>query len=157
MLQLDWLWPCSQILRSDWKEFPRTNALAYLALMSATKEKSFLTLAPGVNVRKLYWRWGRTSSIRSLHLWKWQTIEKTLASYKICPFSVNYESVMFAYGNPHRSDLLSIRPGALPRGELHSGNRLTLPANVRLGWKCLLRTNSLSDNLFLTFTAGVNF
>jgi len=29
VLQLDWLWPCQQILRPDWKEFPRTNPLAY--------------------------------------------------------------------------------------------------------------------------------
>jgi hypothetical protein len=29
VLQLGWLRPCPQILRPDWKGFPRTNALAY--------------------------------------------------------------------------------------------------------------------------------
>ncbi len=38
--------PCPQILRPDWKGFPRTNALAYYASLSVTKEKSFTTLAP---------------------------------------------------------------------------------------------------------------
>jgi hypothetical protein len=30
------------------------NTLAYLALSAAAKEKSFITLAPGVNVIKLF-------------------------------------------------------------------------------------------------------
>ncbi len=47
MLQWSWLWPCPQILRPDWKGFPRTNPLAYYASSSETKEKSFITLAPG--------------------------------------------------------------------------------------------------------------
>ncbi len=46
VLQLGWLQPCPQILRPDWKRFPRTNALAYQASSSATKEKSFITLTP---------------------------------------------------------------------------------------------------------------
>ncbi len=41
MLQLGWLWPCPQIRRPDWKGFPRTNALAYSALSSVSKEKKF--------------------------------------------------------------------------------------------------------------------
>jgi hypothetical protein len=43
---LGWLRPCPQILRPDWKGFPRANPLAYWALSSATKEKSFITLTP---------------------------------------------------------------------------------------------------------------
>jgi hypothetical protein len=41
------IWPHPQILRPDWKGFPRTNALTYSASLSATKEKSFITLTPG--------------------------------------------------------------------------------------------------------------
>jgi hypothetical protein len=41
-------------VRLDWKGFPRINALAYLASSSAMKEKSFITLNPGVNVIKLF-------------------------------------------------------------------------------------------------------
>jgi hypothetical protein len=44
---LSLLWPCPQILRPEWKGLPRANPLAYWALSSATKEKSFITLAPG--------------------------------------------------------------------------------------------------------------
>ncbi len=40
----DCLWACPQILRPDWKGFPRTNPLAYYASSSVTKEKSFITL-----------------------------------------------------------------------------------------------------------------
>ncbi len=40
-------WVCSQILRPDWKGFPRANPLACWALSSDTKEKkSFTTLTP---------------------------------------------------------------------------------------------------------------
>ncbi len=48
MLQLGWLWPCPPILRPDWKRFPRTNTLAYWALSSAKKEKSFITLTTDI-------------------------------------------------------------------------------------------------------------
>ncbi len=41
------LWPCTQILRPDWKELPWANPLAYWALSSMMKEKSFITLTPG--------------------------------------------------------------------------------------------------------------
>ncbi len=54
MLQLAWLWPWPQILIPDWKGFPTTNTLAYQASSSAMKEKSFITLTPGVNVIKLF-------------------------------------------------------------------------------------------------------
>ena len=37
------LWPSPQILRPDWKGFPRTNPLAYWASLSATKKKNFIT------------------------------------------------------------------------------------------------------------------
>ncbi len=48
MLKLGWFWPCPQILRHDWKGFPRTYALAYnKASASVTKEKSFITVTPG--------------------------------------------------------------------------------------------------------------
>jgi hypothetical protein len=40
--------------QSDWKGLPRTNALAYLACLPATKTQSFTTLTPGVNVIKLF-------------------------------------------------------------------------------------------------------
>ncbi len=46
---MGWLWPCPQILRPDWKGFPRANPLAYWASLSVTKEKSFITLTPGAN------------------------------------------------------------------------------------------------------------
>jgi hypothetical protein len=42
----------AQILRSDRKGFPRTNTLAYQELSSEMKEKSFITLTPGVNLTK---------------------------------------------------------------------------------------------------------
>ncbi len=32
VIQLSLLWPCPQILKPDWKRFPRTNPLAYWAL-----------------------------------------------------------------------------------------------------------------------------
>jgi hypothetical protein len=44
-------------VRLDWKVFarlPGINTLAYLASLSATKEKSFITLSPGLNVSKLF-------------------------------------------------------------------------------------------------------
>ena len=50
-------WVCSGLahkLRPDQKGFPRTNALAYLASLSATKKNVFTKLAPGVNVIKLF-------------------------------------------------------------------------------------------------------
>ena len=50
---MGWLWPCPQIIRPNWKGFPRTNAVAYLALSSAMKEKSFITLTTGGNVLQL--------------------------------------------------------------------------------------------------------
>ncbi len=34
--------------RPDWKVFPRTNPLAYLASSTVMKEKSLITLTPGV-------------------------------------------------------------------------------------------------------------
>ncbi len=46
VFQLGLLWPCPQILRPDWKEFPRANPLAYWASSSVAKEKSFITLTP---------------------------------------------------------------------------------------------------------------
>ncbi len=48
------LWPCPQILRPNWKGFPRANPLAYRDSSLVMKEKSFLTLAPGVNVIKQF-------------------------------------------------------------------------------------------------------
>jgi hypothetical protein len=53
-LQLGLLWPCPQILRPDWKRFQRANALTYWASSSVTKEKSFITLTPGVKVIKRF-------------------------------------------------------------------------------------------------------
>ena len=44
------LWPCPQILKPDWKGFPRANPLAYLASSSAMKEKSFIAMTPGDRV-----------------------------------------------------------------------------------------------------------
>jgi len=41
-------------VRLDWKIIASTNALAYLAASSATKEKRFITLTPGANVIKLF-------------------------------------------------------------------------------------------------------
>ena len=35
-------------IKLDRKSLPRTNTLAYLATMSVTKEKSFITLTPGL-------------------------------------------------------------------------------------------------------------
>ncbi len=35
------LWPCPQILRPDWKGFPKANPLAYWASSTGTKEKVF--------------------------------------------------------------------------------------------------------------------
>ncbi len=46
VLQLGLLQPCQLILRPDWKGLPRANPLAYWALSSVTKEKSFITLTP---------------------------------------------------------------------------------------------------------------
>jgi hypothetical protein len=43
---LGWFWPRPQILRPDWKGFPRANPLAYWASSSVIKERSFLTLTP---------------------------------------------------------------------------------------------------------------
>ncbi len=40
----NWVWSCPQILRPDWKGLPRANPLAYWALSSVTREKSFITL-----------------------------------------------------------------------------------------------------------------
>jgi hypothetical protein len=51
---LDWLWPCPQILRPDWKGFPRSNPIAYWALSLVIKEKSFITLTPGQNFYKTF-------------------------------------------------------------------------------------------------------
>ncbi len=48
------LWLCPQILRPDWKGFPMANPLAYWASSSVMKEKSLITLTPGVNVIKLF-------------------------------------------------------------------------------------------------------
>jgi hypothetical protein len=45
VLQLGLLWPCPQILRPDWKGFPRVNPLAYSAAGSVRKKKK---LSPGV-------------------------------------------------------------------------------------------------------------
>jgi hypothetical protein len=36
----------------DWKVIASSNTLAYLASLKVTKEKCFITLAPGVNVIK---------------------------------------------------------------------------------------------------------
>ncbi len=47
VLQFGLLWPCPQILRAEWKGFPRANPLAYFASSSVTKKKSFITLTPG--------------------------------------------------------------------------------------------------------------
>jgi hypothetical protein len=41
-------------VRLDWLVIPDTNTLAYLALSSAMKEKSFITLTPGANVIKKF-------------------------------------------------------------------------------------------------------
>ncbi len=41
-------------VRRDWKWLPNTRSLAYLASMSATKEKSLIRLRPGVNGIKLF-------------------------------------------------------------------------------------------------------
>ncbi len=45
-------WPCPQILRPDRKGLPRANPLAYWALLSVMKEKSFITLTPDQKVSK---------------------------------------------------------------------------------------------------------
>jgi hypothetical protein len=55
VLQFGWLWTCRQILRPDWKGFPRTNPLAYWASLSVMKEKSFITLTPGRTLLKSGW------------------------------------------------------------------------------------------------------
>jgi hypothetical protein len=47
-------WCYQQILDWTGKGLPGTNTLAYLASSSATKKKSFITLTPGVDVRKLF-------------------------------------------------------------------------------------------------------
>ncbi len=39
-------------VRLDWKVIASTNILAYLASSLAMKEKSFMTLTPGDNVKK---------------------------------------------------------------------------------------------------------
>ncbi len=44
VLQLRLLWPCPQILRPDWKGFPRENPLANRASPSVTKEKKFYNI-----------------------------------------------------------------------------------------------------------------
>jgi len=49
------LWPCPQILRPDWKGFPRANPLTYCASSPVMKEIFFITLASGVNLIKLFW------------------------------------------------------------------------------------------------------
>jgi hypothetical protein len=51
---LGWLWPCPKIIRPHWKGFPRANPLDYWATLSATKEKSFITLTPGEKIAKLF-------------------------------------------------------------------------------------------------------
>jgi hypothetical protein len=51
VLQLGWLWPCPQILRTDWKGFPSSSPLAYYASSSVTKEKSIITLTPAQIIR----------------------------------------------------------------------------------------------------------
>ena len=37
--------------KTYWKGFPRANRLAYWALSSVTKEKSFITLTPGLSLQ----------------------------------------------------------------------------------------------------------
>jgi len=60
-------WPCPQILRSNWKGFPRENPLAYWVLSSVTKEKSFITLTPEHrHARPIFWQ-GRSQRHRSRH------------------------------------------------------------------------------------------
>jgi hypothetical protein len=39
-------------VRLDWKVFAIANTLVYLASSSATKEKSFITLTPGIHVEE---------------------------------------------------------------------------------------------------------
>jgi len=48
--KLGLLWPCPQFIRPNWKGFPRANSLAYWASLSVTKGKSFITLAPEVQL-----------------------------------------------------------------------------------------------------------
>ncbi len=49
-LQLGWLWPCPQILRPDWKGFPRMNPLAYCPHLLSVKKEKYITLTSGANV-----------------------------------------------------------------------------------------------------------
>ncbi len=59
---MGWLWPCPQILRQDWKGFPRANPLAYWASSSVKNEKSFITLTPGQS--RLTWHSGSNHAAR---------------------------------------------------------------------------------------------
>ncbi len=45
---------CSANIRQGWKGFPRINTRAYFKHLVITDVKSFLTLAPDVNVIKLF-------------------------------------------------------------------------------------------------------
>jgi hypothetical protein len=47
-------WCYQQMLHQTEKLLLLTNTLAYLASLSVTKEKSFITLTPGKNVIKLF-------------------------------------------------------------------------------------------------------
>jgi hypothetical protein len=40
-------------VRLDWKVIASTNTLAYLASLTVTKEKCFITVTPGINFIKL--------------------------------------------------------------------------------------------------------
>ncbi len=41
-------------VRLGWKSLPRTNTLAYYKSLEITAVKSFITLAPGQNITKLF-------------------------------------------------------------------------------------------------------
>ncbi len=99
------------------------------------------------------------------------TIEKTLAYSTICPFNVQYKSVMFYSTGPQK--VTALFPGwPFLSGPMFPGKArsqpwrehmkdATLLASIRLGWKGLPGANSLAplsyrQKSLITLAPGVN-
>jgi hypothetical protein len=100
------------------------NALAYFASASATKEKSFMTLTPRVNVLKLF------SSSLMMRPNKLKGLPLEILSSQVLEFEGKVRANPI--GGPFRSDGSFL------------GKLLVLPANVRLNWKVIARNKHSS-------------
>ncbi len=123
---------------------PRTNARDYYEKSELTAVKSFITLAPGHDVIKLF-----RSVIYKKNYDKLKFFAPSRPSQASLTFEVGWE--------PTQMKHLSAAP-------LY-GKLLALPRNIRLGWKSLPGTNTLAFNKyslimdvksFITLTPGVN-